>query len=233
MDEARQSAISAEEPVWPRLGRQLPLETVALPVGDRTWQLTCVPSRAGLAADATHLEHDLYGFLLWEAAIGLAHYLTQTRREWPGKHVLELGAGVGLPGLVAHSLGATVRQTDYQPDALALTVWNAHQNGITGLETFLADWRTWRHAPRYDLILGADILYDATLHFYLETIFHKQLRPGGMLLLSDPGRPQALAFAVQLEDHGWQLDLQTVAVTSRHPMPLATSTEITILTAQR
>lgn len=210
----------------------LPLETTALSIANRTWQITCVRSRAGLAADADHLEHDLYGFLLWEAAVGLAHHVTEQGKQIDGKQVLELGAGVGLPGLVAHSLGATVRQTDYQADALTLAQWNAQQNGMAGIETFLADWRTWRHPPRYDLILGADILYDATLHFYLESIFRKNLLPGGRLWLSDPGRPQALDFAVQLEAHGWRVDLQTIRVAALQPTSLGQLVDITLLTAR-
>lgn len=212
--------------------RKLPLETTALAIGDRTWQLTCVRSRAGLAAAVEQVEHDLYGFLLWEAAVGLALRLVQETNYVQGKQVLELGAGVGLPGLVARSLGATVHQTDYQPDALAVAQWNAQQNGINGIETFLADWRTWRHRPRYALILGADILYDAALHFYLEAIFRKNLRPGGRLWLSDPGRPQALDFAVQLEAHGWRIDLQSITVAVLQPTTPHQSVAITLLTAR-
>lgn len=212
--------------------RQLPLETAILTIAHRTWQITCVRSRAGLAADAAHIERDLYGFLLWEAAVGLARHVTDQAKQIQGKQVLELGAGVGLPGLVAQSLGAIVHQTDYQADALALAQWNAQQNDIAGIETFLADWRTWRHPPRYDLILGADILYDATLHFYLEAIFRKNLLPGGRLWLSDPGRPQALDFAVQLEAHGWRIDLQTITVAALQPTALSQLVDITLLTAR-
>lgn len=225
------SAVDSPRPA--RLGLKLPLATVTLAIGERTWQLTCVRSRAELAADAEHLEHDLYGFLLWESAVGLARQLTQQAAAVRGKQVLELGAGVGLPGLVAHALGATVRQTDYQADALALTQWNAQQNGIDNIETFLADWRTWRHPPRYDLILGADILYDATLHFYLEAIFYKNLLPGGQLILADPGRPQALDFAVQLEAHGWRIEIQTMCVPALQSESALPPVEVTLLLARR
>jgi methyltransferase-like protein 23 len=216
----------------PPLARKLPWETIPLLIGDRTWQITCVRSRAGLAADAEHLEHDLFGFLLWESAVGLAQRLPQQAEQVRHRQVLELGAGVGLPGLVARALGATVRQTDYQPDALALTEWNARRNGIEGIDTFLADWRAWRHSPRYDLILGADILYDTTFHFYLEAIFRKNLLPGGHLLLTDPGRPQALDFAIQLEQHGWRIDLQTMSVPTIQPEDARRSVEVTLLTAR-
>ncbi len=214
------------------VSKNLPLETVTVVIGEQRWQITCVRSRAGLATDSDHLEHDLYGFLLWESAVGLATKLTQQAAQVQGKQVLELGAGVGLPGLVARNLGAHVRQTDYQADALALAEWNAQQNGITSIETFLADWRTWRHPSRYDLILGADILYDASLHFYLESIFRKNLLPGGRLLLTDPGRPQALDFAVQLEAHGWHIELQTVAVPALQANECNTTVEVTLLTAR-
>jgi len=186
----------------------------------------------GNSPAADHLEHDLYGFLLWESAVGLARQLTQQAARVRGKQVLELGAGVGLPGLVARALGATVRQTDYQSDALALTGWNAHQNGIDDIETFLADWRTWRHLPRYDLILGADILYDATLHFYLEAIFRKNLLPSGWLLLADPGRPQALDFAIQLEAHGWHIEIQTISVPAIQAESAVPPVEVTLLLAR-
>ena len=65
----------------------LPWETIDLTIGDRIWQITCVRSRAGLAADADHLEHDLYGFLLWESAVGLARRLTRQTEQIRGKQV--------------------------------------------------------------------------------------------------------------------------------------------------
>ncbi|MEZ4859840.1 MAG: methyltransferase domain-containing protein [Caldilineaceae bacterium] len=208
----------------------LPWVTIPVWLADRLWSITCVQSRRELAGDTVRSERDLYGFLLWEAAIGLAEELVQRRAQIAGTQVLELGAGVGLPGLVAQSLGARMHQTDYQPDALALAQWNAQQNDIVGIETLLADWRTWHHRERYDFILGADILYEEALHFYLEAIFHRNLAPGGALLLADPGRPQALDFAVQLEAHGWHIELTTRSVPAVQGG--AENVEVSILTAR-
>jgi len=50
------------------------------------------------------------------------------------------------------------------------------------------------------------------MYFYLEQIFQHCLAPGGHLLLSDPGRPQALEFAAHLEKHGWFMDMETRTV---------------------
>ncbi|KAL9100320.1 MAG: hypothetical protein Q9163_004283, partial [Psora crenata] len=57
------------------------------------------------------------GHHLWNGAIVLSRYLEQHPSLVCGKHVLELGAGAGLPGIVAGMLGAArVLLTDY-PDA--------------------------------------------------------------------------------------------------------------------
>src|SRR5215212_5447988 len=53
-----------------------------------------------------------YGVALWPAAIALAHEVATRADEFRGRAVLELGAGTGLPGVVAAALGAVVAQTD-------------------------------------------------------------------------------------------------------------------------
>ena len=209
------------------------LETVTLPIGNRTWCITSVRDEIKLMELTQALAHPPYGFRLWESAIGLAHWLAERPTQISNKRILELGAGVGLPGMVAASLGAEVWQTDHQPGVLHLAHLNATQNDQAPLPQFVADWRTWDHAGRYDLFIGADILYEHALHFYLERIFHHNLVPGGRLLLTDPGRAQALDFAIQLEEHGWQIDLATRPVTSSIKLNAPTApVEITLLTAR-
>jgi predicted nicotinamide N-methyase len=192
---------------------KLPLVTTEVRIGGRVYQVTAVQNQDILLDVAEQMEHFPYGFLLWESAVGLARFLAANPALVAGKRVLELGAGVGLPGLVAQALGARVWQTDHQAGALALARVNAYQNGITGLERFTADWRAWTRRELYDVLLGADILYERAMHFTLETIFRQNLAPGGLLLLSDPVRPQAMEFAGHLEKSGWNLRLETQSVT--------------------
>lgn len=70
-----------------------------------------------------------YGIVLWPAAIALAHEIAS--RPMSGLRVLELGAGTGLPGIVAASLGARVVQTDIQEVALFVCKKNAERNGVS------------------------------------------------------------------------------------------------------
>lgn len=216
-----------------------PLETISVPIGERSWQIRCLRSRDMFLAASATMQRDLYGFVLWESAIGLSERLVAEAELVRGKRILELGTGVGLPGQVAAGLGGEVAQTDYQVDSLTLCQWNATQNGVTPT-IFQADWRQWQHSARYDLIIAADILYEEALHFYIERILHRNLAPGGRVLLADPGRPQALAFMVHLEEHGWQIVIEThhvVPQLSGDANPLTPShegtVEVTLFLAQR
>ena len=195
-----------------QLGPTTPLITTSIDIRGRDWQVTAVQSQDALLDDTEDLAQFPYGLLLWESSIGLARYIAENADLAEGKLVLEVGVGVGLPGLVASVHGAAVTQTDFQQAALLLAQGNARQNGVLGVDQFLADWRSWNHDDLYDVLLGADILYERSLHFYLDHIFATNLAPGGLLLLSDPGRPQSLEFAARMEHSGWHIAIETVAV---------------------
>ena len=53
-----------------------------------------------------------FGLYLWPAATLLARYVWANRDAFKGRCVVELGAGVGLPGLVAAAVGGDVTLTD-------------------------------------------------------------------------------------------------------------------------
>jgi predicted nicotinamide N-methyase len=146
-----------------------------------------------------------YGLSLWPGAIALAHEITARADEFRGRRVLELGAGTGLPGIVAASLGALVVQTDKQQAALHLARMNAERNGVGGIEHRVADWAAWVDSTRYDWIIASDILYPKPMHPHLTRIFDGNLASGGRGLLSDPFRPAGLAFLESLETAGWTI----------------------------
>lgn len=143
--------------------------------------------------------------VLWPAAIGMSEYLWESV-NFDGKRVLELGAGLGLVGIVAAAKGATLVQTDFISEALTLAQENAKANGIENISYVLADWRKFVLAEQFDWIIGSDILYEPKLHPYLKSIFKTNLAQGGTIALADPGRDDAVRFVEELCQEGFKVE---------------------------
>lgn len=130
---------------------------------------------------------------VWPAAYGLARYLWEQTPFSPGEEVVELGAGMGLPGIVCALKGARLTLSDFNPQALEMAAVNARANGVEPA-LLLADWRSFPRGQKFAGILASDILYDPQLNPYLGRIFHEILLPGGRLLISHPQRPVTREF---------------------------------------
>jgi predicted nicotinamide N-methyase len=160
------------------------------------------------------MNHIPYGVALWPSAIALAYELASRGEALAGKTVLELGAGTGLPGIVAASLGAQVVQTDRQEMAMLVCERNGRLNRVAGIERRLVDWVEWQDTQRYDWIIGSDILYGETMHPHLQQIFAANLAPGGHLLLADPFRGASLRLLETLLIQGWDIEITRWALGS-------------------
>jgi predicted nicotinamide N-methyase len=195
----------------------MPLEEVQLSLGERTWSILHTGAVISREQELQFLRGESgttrpYGVVLWPAAIALAHELAT--RDLAGKKVLELGAGTGLPGIVAASLGAHVVQTDRQNLVLHVCRLNAARNRVTTIAHRTADWTAWNDGERYDLILGSDILYAEPLHPHLRRIFDGNLAAGGSVLVSDPFREASVGMLDAMQADGWRvtMDKWTVGV---------------------
>lgn len=197
----------------------LSLEEYHLRLEGRAWRILhtgAILSRADEQRflDPARAEPRLpYGIVLWPAAIALAHEVAA--RPVSGLRLLELGAGTGLPGIVAATFGARVVQTDRQSLALSVCKSNAARNGITAIEHRAADWTEWEDREPYDCILGSDVLYADAMHPHLRRIFETNLAPGGAILVSDPFRQAGLTFLEAMEADGWNVTMTkwTVGIT--------------------
>jgi methyltransferase-like protein 23 len=185
------------------------LQEYRLRLGGRDWSVLhtgAVLSRE----DESHFLRELvdvlpYGVALWPAAIALAHDVASRPDGFRGRTVLELGAGTGLPGIVAASLGSRVVQTDRHEVAMSVCERNGKRNGVEAIEHRLADWAEWEDTARYDWIVGSDILYGEATHPHLRRIFESNLAPGGRVLLSDPFRAVSLRLLEAMEEDGWKV----------------------------
>ena len=131
---------------------------------------------------------------VWESAIVLAEDLAAM--DGAGKTLLELGCGLGLPALVAARSGFTVTATDYEETALEGVRYNAERNALEGLRTRVLDWRNLpEDLGTFDLVVAADVLYEAHHPAALAATIARSLDRSGLGLVADPCRAKAAGFA--------------------------------------
>lgn len=196
----------------------VPLAEFTFTIAGRDWRIEAARDHASLLGAVETYAAFPFGLLVWESAQALAEALAAEPNLVAGKNVLELGAGVGLPGIVARALGAAaVRQTDNVAQALALCRVNAEKNGVEGIELALANWDAWTDTRTYDLIIGSDVLYERTAHAPLAAVLDRNLRPGGRVLIADPGRQDTPLFLAELAAAGWKSARRRRAVASMMP----------------
>ena len=211
---------------------KLPLERMPFDVGGSRWQMDVVRDEAAQMGITPDRDDYPFGLMIWESAIVLSQEMAKRGAALKGQTILELGCGVGLPGMIARRFGGRVVQTDHDALALALCRHNAALNGVGGIEQFCGDWRDWTHTGRYDLVIGADIIYDTADYALLEQVFRSTLAPSGLLLLTDPQRQQTIALFTIMEDAGWRIETTELAVPAIVPVTSAKSiVDIQIVTA--
>jgi predicted nicotinamide N-methyase len=158
----------------------------------------------GSAADVAD-ERLPYWAEVWPAALALAEHLLTTPGVAAGADALEIGCGLGLAGIAAGRAGAEVLMTDYQPDALALASCNWERNCCSPPRTQLMDWRAPDVSRQFELIIAADVCYEARFFAPLADLFEALLTPTGRVLIGEPQRAVAGEFFLLLRQRGWQL----------------------------
>ncbi|KAJ7281807.1 putative methyltransferase-domain-containing protein [Mycena rebaudengoi] len=167
--------------------------------------------------------HPLWGHYLWNAARAFASYLDHNQNLYTNGFVLELGAGGGLPGIVAAKNGAKhVLLTDY-PDAELVT--NLEHNVKVNLPGSLADRVSvqgyiWGHAVQplldalpptvagYNLIILSDLVFNHSQHDSLLKTCKLCLAPGACVLVFYTSHRPHLAhrdreFFTKAREQGW------------------------------
>lgn len=153
-----------------------------------------------------------YWMHLWPGALTLARRLAATPAVGQGARVLELGCGLGLPALVAAHRGATVVATDWHREPLAVVARSAADNGDR-VACVQMDWRAPALRGVFDLVLGADIAYDAQAARPLAAAITDLLRPGGAVWLADSVNTSRGTLAEALRAGGVDLVQHEVAET--------------------
>lgn len=133
---------------------------------------------------------------IWPSSRGLAR-LIASGPSLAGRRVLDLGCGLGLSGIAAGLRGAAVTFVDSHPDALLFARRNAGAAGLDQTEFLEADWRDANWARPFDLVLGADILYERSECEPVAKLLGLLLEEGGVAWIGDPCRPGAATFVAE------------------------------------
>jgi 2-polyprenyl-3-methyl-5-hydroxy-6-metoxy-1,4-benzoquinol methylase len=169
-----------------------------------------------------------YFALIWPSADALVATIL-AGPALDGQRVLDLGCGLGPCGFAAARRGARVTFFDWEPRAIDIVKASA-QRQPTPAEShqYLAgDWRQPPPMEPFDLILGADVLYEQRNGPAVATFLASHLAPGAEAWIADPGRPQAGPFPEQARAAG-------LALVGHESLPAgADGTSITLLRLRR
>ena len=138
---------------------------------------------------------------LWPSAVALARAVRGMAGD--GRTLLELGCGVGLVAAAALKAGFDVTASDYYDEALAFARLNGLANARRSPRTMILDWRHLPTAiPAFDLVVGADVLYERAYGPVVARAIGTTLAERGRALIADPGRVGSPAFFDSLHDVG-------------------------------
>jgi predicted nicotinamide N-methyase len=162
-----------------------------------------------------------YWAYLWPSALVLAEWVAcEPWAERPDGAIaleaLEIGCGLGLPGLVAVARGRRVQFSDHDPAPLEFVARSAAENRF-GPGQYSIRHLDWRSLPdeRFSIILGADVIYELRLVPLVAELLGRLLAPDGMGVIASPYRAAAQRFPAALADVG--LTCQEKSVTARSP----------------
>ena len=135
-----------------------------------------------------------YWTKLWPAAMIMSQFALRLAK---GKGtLLELEAGLGLPGLVAAAGGRQVVLSGQDPDALEFARAAVEKNGLQERVSVVA--LDWDDPPAglhgFSTVLGCELLDDPLRHPRLVELLGELLRPGGTAFVCHEARPLATTF---------------------------------------
>ncbi|MFZ9887946.1 MAG: class I SAM-dependent methyltransferase [Myxococcota bacterium] len=146
-----------------------------------------------------------YGAVLWASGVAVAEVLAS--RQLTDMRVLDVGAGVGLCALVAARGGAAVTALDHDENARALLEEAARRQQLV-LSCVSFDLFDEVPLPPADLVVFADLLYEAPLAVVVARRVDEALRRGSAVLVGDPGRVGRPAFLQTLAALGRSVTFQ-------------------------
>jgi predicted nicotinamide N-methyase len=181
--------------VYGRLRSRFRLEWEEVGIGGRRFRFLTVsdlePLLNGKDPFANTLDFPFW-VKVWEAAVVLGFYLSRQPRGSLGR-CLELGAGLGVAGIVAAGFGHEVVVTDYKEEILDFPRVSAAVNGVAErVDVERLDWTAPADLGQFDTIIGSEILFHERFFTPLLRVFQQYLKPNGQIILAHDVRRKSL-----------------------------------------
>ncbi len=183
-----------ERRIYNRIKGQYSLTFDTLKVGEKTIKLLKAADLEEVLAGRdpfADVSEFPFWIRLWEAALVLS-YLLCSLPEKKGRTLLELGAGLGAPGLAAAAAGFVVTLSDYEEIILDFERISSAASGLTGVKTLLLDWLNPPDLKPFDVIAGAEILFREEFLQPILSLVKTYLKPDGALYLAHDIRRKSL-----------------------------------------
>ena len=147
---------------------------------------------------------------IWPSSLALTSFLQKETQWIRSKHVLEIGAGIGLPSFSISREASTLVISDYSTEAVALMEKNIEYLVLQHAKAIYLDWNHFPSDLTADTVLFSDINYDPEQFEALLTLIKQLLNKGATVIIATPERISAVAFAVKLEPYVSLSLLETV-----------------------
>ena len=140
-----------------------------------------------------------YWAKVWPSSIALLDVLKNNPHLIQNKHVLEIGAGIGLPSLMMADITKSIQVSDYNLEAVALLQKNIEHLQLQNVEALQLDWNAIPENMQPEVILLSDINYDPVQFDTLISLIEQFIHRGSTIILSTPQRIMASPFVQKLE----------------------------------
>lgn len=149
-------------------------------------------------------EYMPYWATIWPVSIHLANVILRETFK-PNLRAIEIGCGLGIPGVAALKAGLEVTFSDYDETAVRFAGENARLNGLNHFKLLPMDWRD-PVAERFDVVLASDLIYEARLVEPIVEALDRLLTKDGLILLADQNRAYAQEFQQKIRAQGFNVE---------------------------
>jgi predicted nicotinamide N-methyase len=143
----------------------------------------------------------LFG-VVWPSGQMLARHMST--HAVGGLRILEVGCGLALASIVLSRQGADITVSDCHPMVPAFLAENMVLNELCDIDVIVGDWAAAAgEADGFDMVIGADVLYERDHFSMLSTFIDHHARPTAEVIIVDPGRGYAGKFSRQMQTLGY------------------------------